>query len=251
MRYYTLGSGSSGNATLIICDDKLIMIDMGLSNNDIRNKLSLLGYSLNQVDYFLFTHEHIDHIRSAEYTNPEKRFSPLGVVALPIENILIPFNEYYLQDIKITVLPLSHDANTTVGFIIEYKEEKLVYITDTGYLNQKIMNYIINADYYLFESNHDVKMLMDSSRPYYLKQRILSDKGHLSNEEAAYYLLQSIGNKTKEVMLLHLSDIANDEEHAIQALHFEADKKGISLNNILIQCAKRYEITSFKVKHGN
>ena len=101
------------------------------------------------------------------------------------QRVVEPFETFQIAEMQITVLPLSHDAAHTVGYVIEAGGEKLVYITDTGYIRNDVKERIVNADYYIFESNHDIEMLMQTNRPVYIKRRIINDSGHLNNEDSA------------------------------------------------------------------
>ena len=103
--------------------------------------------------------------------------------------------------------------------MIKGYQETILYMTDTGYVSQKNMKYIDNLDYYIFESNHDVEMLMATKRPLFLKNRIYGDEGHLNNEYSANIMAQVIGNKTKEICLAHLSQEANTKEKALETYH--------------------------------
>ena len=94
----------------------------------------------------------------------------------------------------------------------------MVYITDTGYINVKYNDYLYNKNAYIIESNHDVEMLMNSSRPYFLKMRILGDEGHISNKDCSYYLKQFVGNETKNIVLAHLSENNNTQELALEEI---------------------------------
>src|SRR5699024_1080680 len=108
----------------------------------------------------------------------------------------------------------SHDAKGSVGFLITEDDNSIVYITDTGYINRKYFPLLENKNIYYIESNHDEKMLMDGPYPYYLKQRIISDEGHLSNDTTAKYLKKLVGDNTKYIILAHLSEHNNKEELA-------------------------------------
>ena len=116
-------------------------------------------------------------------------------------------------------------------------KETLVYVTDTGYMNYKNIKYITNADYYIFESNHNVPMLMETKRPFFIKSRILGDEGHLSNEVASETLCDIIGENTKQIYLAHISQEANTKEKAISTLYNKAKERDIDLNNIFINAA--------------
>ena len=112
-----------------------------------------------------------------------------------------------------------------------------MYITDTGYVNYKNIDYITNADYYIFESNHNVPKLMETNRPFYIKSRILGDEGHLSNEVASETLCDVLGNKTKQIYLAHLSREANTKEIALNTFYNTAKEKNIDLSNIFVNAA--------------
>jgi len=117
-----------------------------------------------------------------------------------------------------------------------------VYITDTGYISERIFKDIENKELYVFESNHDVEMLMNNPKyPHHTKIRILSDKGHLSNKDSAYYLSKIIGSKTKHIILAHLSEQNNKEELALEVLNETLKRKQIDFKNIYI--AKQNEKT--------
>ena len=242
MRFYSLGSGSSGNSTLIENEGHYILVDVGLTYKELLSKLNELNLCIEQIEAVLFTHTHIDHVRSIKYFNDEIRYGVGGNVCLPAKNYLIPYNNYSLFGLDIFVLPASHDSET-INFVIKSKEETLVYITDTGYISKRNLEYLVNADYYFFESNHDVKMLMESSRPVFLKQRILSDAGHLSNESASEYLMTLIGDKTKQIMFIHLSDIANTQEVCLNTFKNIAKKRNKDISNLNISCAERFAIS--------
>lgn len=242
MKFYSLSSGSSGNATLIENGGHYILIDVGITYKDLTTKLNELNININQIEAVLITHNHIDHARSIKFFNDEMRFGIGGYFSLPAKNYLCPYMSYRFIDLEVFVLPASHDIDT-INFVIKSSEETLVYITDTGYISKKNLEYLTNADYYFFESNHDVKMLMDSNRPIFLKKRILSDNGHLSNETASEYLMTLIGEKTKEIMFIHLSDVANTKDVCINTFNNIALKRSKDVSNIIISCAERHSIS--------
>ena len=142
-------------------------------------------------------------------------------------------DKFNINDVEIELLHTSHDAPASVGYIINYNDKSLVYITDTGYINRKILSRIENKDIYLIESNHDEIMLMDGPYPRFLKERVISDKGHLSNKTTAKYLSKLVGDKTKYVVLAHLSETNNTKEKALSEI--DLDK------NIEVLTADQYE----------
>ena len=129
-------------------------------------------------------------------------------------------------------------ANIYVGFIINQDDKSIVYVTDTGYINRKYLNKMVNKDIYIIESNHDEVMLMDGPYPRFLKERVISDTGHLSNKTTAKYLKKIMGDKTKYVLLAHLSEKNNTPEKALEAMiNEEIDKQA----RVLI--ASQYEMS--------
>ena len=139
-----------------------------------------------------------------------------------------------INDIKIDIIKTSHDTEDSVGYIINNQDKSIVYITDTGYINKKYFNILKNRDIYIMESNHDIEMLNNSSYPFATRQRILSDKGHLSNYDSAKYLSNFIGDKTKYILLAHLSDENNTEKLAYETLINRLNNESIHIENIII-----------------
>jgi phosphoribosyl 1,2-cyclic phosphodiesterase len=140
---------------------------------------------------------------------------------IPLSDFLETFDYCYytedtkINDINIRIIKTSHDAPDSVGFLLN---DNLVYITDTGYLNNKYIPELSNKSTYILESNHDIEMLYNGRYPYHLKKRIASDIGHLSNLDASNYLLKMIGNNTKNIILAHLSEENNTKEKALETL---------------------------------
>ena len=139
-----------------------------------------------------------------------------------------------IDDLNVTVIKTSHDTADSNGYVFSSLGKSIVYITDTGYINVRNFDKLKNKNIYVLESNHDVRLLREGKYPYYLQQRILSDKGHLSNKETAYYLSEFIGDKTKEIILIHLSEENNKPELALKTLLDTLDKKGVKVPSVLI-----------------
>lgn len=240
MKVCVLSSGSKGNTTYIETPKTKILIDCGNTSKYINNRLNELNVNSKEIDAILITHVHSDHIKGLETflkkCNPviymtEKMYPYLDYVT---NYQFIDSETFNIKDIKIEVIKTSHDAEDSVGYIINYKDESIVYITDTGYINKKYFPILTNRDIYIFESNHDIEMLNNGSYPFALRQRILSDKGHLSNYDSAKYLAKFIGNNTKKIILAHLSEENNTEELALETLKARLKKEKISFNNIII-----------------
>ena len=224
MKVIVLSSGSKGNTTYIETQTTKILIDIGNTCKYITEKLSTIGVTLGEINAILITHTHTDHIKGLKtftnnYSAPiyitEKMHPKIPYVKQYkyIESSLIT-----IRDIKINIIKTSHDAEDSVGYIINNNDKSIVYITDTGYINKKYHPMLSNRDIYIMESNHDVEMLNNGPYPFPLRQRILSDKGHLSNHDSAKYIGDFIGPKTTNIVLAHLSHENNTPELAKENL---------------------------------
>ena len=240
----TIASGSKGNCTIILCGDTNIIIDMGISYLTLKKSLEENSLSLDLFSGILITHCHKDHINglaslvkntSLSVYIPEEMYDSLKEY-VPKEKCNFIKDSFNINDVQIELIHTSHDAPSSVGFIINYYEKSIVYVTDTGYINRKYLNKMVNKDLYLIESNHDEVMLMDGPYPRFLKERVISDTGHLSNATTSKYLKKIVGPKTKYVILAHLSEKNNTEELALQATQEQLEDTSIE---ILI--AKQYE----------
>lgn len=215
MEFYILASGSKGNCSVIKTKETLIIIDCGMSWRYLENAFNQYNINYKQADALLITHLHSDHSSSL---GKFPKLTKYVTFDLEESNKIDFYQTFTIKDLTITPLPLSHDSPNTTGYLFQDKKEKLVYITDTGYLSKNNLSYLKNADYYIMESNHDPVMLLNTRRPTMLKRRILTDDGHLSNLASAIYLKDLIGDKTKEIVLAHLSLEANRPELAHRTL---------------------------------
>ena len=249
MRVKVLSSGSKGNTTYIECDNTKILIDVGNSCKYVVNKLKEFGIDGKDIDAVLITHTHSDHIKGLKvFAN---KFNPLIYVTKEmlsdlgyIDNYKVINNSSFkIKDIQINVIKTSHDALGSVGYIITGNDKSIVYITDTGYINNKYFDMLKNKEVYIMESNHDIEMLNNGPYPFRLRQRILSDKGHLSNYDSSRYISSFIGNKTRCVVLAHLSEENNTEDLAYNTLMERLNDNNQSVDKIII--AKQDEDTEF------
>ena len=242
MKISILASGSKGNCTYIETNSTKTLIDVGMSNLYIEKKLISLGINPNDINNVFITHPHVDHIAGLKVFikkhNPtvyltEKMYQELKS---DIQNYVIIEDKIIIDDLIIDYFKTSHDAIDSVGYIFKNNDKEFVYVTDTGYISLKNLKKITNKDFYAFESNHDVNLLMNNPHyPYQIKQRILGDKGHLSNNQCREYLKKIIGDRTKYVILAHLSEQNNDKELALNNLK--------DIKNIKIMIAMQNENT--------
>ena len=221
MRYLNVGSGSTGNSTIIYTAQATILIDCGVSRKRVVDCLQSIGRSLDDVNALLITHRHKDHTAHIDSfaALKERIYSgDAGVIDKQYQstNVLKSFQRIEIAGLAITALPTSHDAPDSMGYLLEdlANGRRLMYMTDTGYIPFKDLDYCHDCDFYLLESNHDPETLMRSDRNNWLKMRILSDKGHLSNQQCAHYLTLMVGKRTKEVALAHLSHECNTPQMA-------------------------------------
>ena len=240
MKVLVLASGSKGNSTYIEYKNTKILIDLGISSMSLNKKLDNINVTPDELDAILITHTHVDHIGGLK-TYIKKHETPIYLTNIMYDELdldipnptFIDSEILTINDIEIRVIKTSHDTNDSLGYIIKADKE-LVYITDTGYINKKYFKEIYDKNIYIFESNHDVEMLIDGKYPHYLKQRILSDKGHLSNKDSAYYLSKLTGQNTSHIVLAHLSEDNNTENRALECLYAALDKENKHIENIMV-----------------
>lgn len=239
MRFSVLASGSTGNAFFVEKDNQRILVDAGLSGKGMESLFQNINRSLSDVTAVLVTHEHSDHIKG------------LGVIArkykLPIyanektwkamENNIgeIPTAQKFVFDmetvksfggIDVESFGVSHDAAEPMFYVFHSEGKKIALMTDTGYVSDRMKGVISNADVFVFESNHDVGMLRMGRYPWSVKRRILSDVGHVSNEDAALAMSDVIGDHTKRIYLAHLSLDNNMKDLARMSVKQTLEEQG-------------------------
>lgn len=257
MQIVVLASGSKGNATYIKTPHTSLLIDAGISFRQITLRMLEHNLDIDTLDAVLITHEHSDHVKGLSHllkkTNAtiythQNTFNhlyenPKMLLSYTQFHSILAGKSFRINDLKITAINISHDALSAVGYLIEYDGKKLVYMTDIGYLPKTDYPLISNADMYIFEANYDVSLLFSSERPYYLKKRIDSVKGHMSNADAAYHLSRLVGDKTKTIVLAHPSDQCNTKACALETFTevFKSYEK--SLDNIDLIVAEQIKPT--------
>ena len=248
MRVCVLSSGSVGNATIIETEETCLLIDSGLTLKKLQELIKTQGFDENKIEHMLITHEHSDHIKGAGVAIRKWKLNCWATEqtleamyrkqtlrrGFEKANIVLKNTWYNIGDLMVMPVRISHDAVDPVGYMIKHGDKTLVYMTDTGYCTGEILKEIANADAYIFETNHNVEMLQMCDRPWMLKQRILSDVGHLSNEDAAYALSQLIGDRTKHIYLAHLSEVANLPDLALMTVEFILKEEQVNLERLNI-----------------
>ena len=240
MFFDVINSGSKGNATLVFTSQATFLIDAGIAASLIEEELNKFGKTLADIDAVLITHNHTDHIRNIKAFSPKKIYALERTVPGSLSNVIDINEPFKIKDTLITAFPTSHDAINPCGYLLENNGIRLAYMTDTGVYLSSNTSLIKNPDYLIIESNHDIQMLLHTNRPMELIQRIMSDYGHLCNEDSAFASLEIIGDKTKEIILAHLSEEANDPKVALAAYKKVFDYAGKRIEKYNVRCANQH-----------
>lgn len=222
LQYSILASGSTGNVTYLETPEHKILIDAGLSGKKIAGLMKQIGRDLSDVDSLFVTHEHSDHVQGVGvlarkygldvYANEgtwgamQKK---VGDIPVEQKHIFAPGKVLSLGDMDVESFSVSHDAAQPQFYQVHHDGKAFCVLTDTGYVSERVAKTIEDADAYLMECNHDMEMLRMGSYSWSLKQRILGDEGHLSNEDGANAMMSVIGNDTKQIYLGHRSQENN------------------------------------------
>ena len=260
MRMCSIASGSSGNCIYAGSETTHLLIDAGLNGKRTEQGLEKLGLSMREIDGIFITHEHIDHMQgigvlSRKYQIPiyctegtkrgilsDRR---IGAVDESLFQVVAADRKYTVKDMSVTPVRVSHDAAEPVGYTISYGKQKGAVVTDLGVTNDYIAEHLKGADILFLEANHDVNMLLAGPYPYPLKQRILSDRGHLSNEMAGALLARIWHDQLKAVVLSHLSRENNLPELAYETVRLEVTMSALPCKgrDLPLYVAKRDEVS--------
>ncbi len=232
----SIASGSSGNCICVGSDNTHVLIDAGISGKRIENGLHEIDLKTSEMQGILITHEHIDHIQGLGvlarrygipmYTtegtkNAILHSKSVGKIEEELFQVITPGIELSIGDLVIKPISISHDAADPVAYKIMNGDKSVAVVTDLGTYTQKIVDELQGLDALLLEANHDINMLQTGAYPYPLKQRILGDRGHLSNERSGQLLCELLHDHFGTVMLGHLSKENNYEELAYEAVRLE------------------------------
>lgn len=242
--FCSLSSSSSGNCHYIGSEKTKILIDAGFSGKKIEALLEGIDVKCGDINGIFVTHEHTDHIKgvgvlSRRYNIPI--FANEGTWAgmedalgkIKAENIRVINTDEYFNFNDLDILPVKtyHDANESVGYIINQGRKKLSIITDTGKLDQNIVHSMKDSDIYLVESNHDIQMLRNGPYPVYLQNRIRGDFGHLSNDYIAKIMQELVRGRGETILLAHISKDNNSPKTAFNEMAFKLMENGIDIKS--------------------
>lgn len=240
LQFSVLASGSTGNAIFVETEEHSFLVDAGLSGKQMEALFQKIDRDMGKLSGILVTHEHSDHIKGVgiiarKYNLPiyanEKTWDAM-------DNLIgqVPVDQKFTFDMEsiktfgsldIESFGVSHDAADPMFYVFHHDGKKLVLITDTGYVSDRMKGLISNAEAYVFESNHDVQMLRMCRYPWNIKRRILSDVGHVSNEDAAIAMSEVAGDRTKSIYLAHLSLDNNIKDLARMSVTQTLESRGI------------------------
>ena len=232
----SIASGSSGNCICVGNENTHVLIDAGISGKRIECGLNEVDLTSRDMQGILITHEHIDHIGglgvlARKYNIPIYatagtmeailQTKSIGKIEESLFQVIRPGETFQIGDLSINPLHISHDAADPVAYRITNDDRSVAVITDLGTYDQSLIDELQQLDALLLEANHDVKMLQMGIYPYPLKQRILGDRGHLSNERSGQLLCEILHDNLKSIMLGHLSKENNYEKLAYEAVRME------------------------------
>jgi phosphoribosyl 1,2-cyclic phosphodiesterase len=229
MEVHVLASGSAGNATYVHIGQARILVDAGISTRRIEQSLVKLGTSISELDGILITHEHRDHIYGLE-TLMKKFQIPVYATAKTWDSMYLRSRlpDGYCEELKPTLVlknvivepfRISHDAADPVGYCLYSENIKCSMVTDLGFVSEGVEQALALSDVLVLECNHDVEMLKQGSYPWYLKKRILSNHGHLSNLDAGWLLTRLERKHHTHVFLAHMSQKNNTPQMAESTIH--------------------------------
>lgn len=261
IRFCSLFSGSSGNCIFMEANGTKILIDAGLSGKRIIQALTSIGEQPSEISAILVTHEHIDHTRGVgilsrkfdipiyanenTWTSMEREIGPVNVKNKMYFDTGM---EFEIGNIQVKAFPIPHDAAEPVGYNFFAGNRKITTATDIGHVTKELLKHLEMSDLLLLESNHDIEMLKVGPYPWPLKQRILGDRGHLSNDMAAKVAAHMAEKGTTRILLGHLSKENNFPELAYQTVINVLEEKKIRVGaDIMLDVALRDSVGSFVV----
>lgn len=254
MRVCAIASGSSGNCVYVGNRETHLLVDAGISGKRIEQALLQMDVAPELLKGILITHEHSDHIQGIGvlarrygvplYGTAEtlcgmlKGKTNLGRIPEELLHEVKPGEVLWFDELMIRPYRVSHDAANPVCYTLEAEGKKAALVTDLGGYDEKIKEAVSGAQILYLEANHDVNMLLVGAYPYYLKQRILGERGHLSNDAAAKLVCEALHPQLKHVILAHLSKENNLPELAYETVRIElqaaARKRGMAVPELFV-----------------
>ena len=239
-----IASGSNGNCYYIGNENEAVLIDAGISGKQILSRLAERGLNATKIKALFITHEHGDHMRGARgvtkkmqipvYLTAKTQNGAYKNMRPDSPKFFTPDDEIAIGNFTVFSFMKNHDASEPCSFRIQYKNKDVGVFTDIGEACDNVKTHLQKCDTLFLESNYDEKMLWEGSYPYFLKERVASEVGHLSNDQAFELLENHAGNNLQCVFLSHLSKENNTPEKA-------ADRMKLLDKRIEVKLTSRYE----------
>lgn len=256
-RFISLASGSDGNCYYFEFQGKSLLIDAGIGGRTIKKRLTEFGIAIEEIDFILITHDHIDHIRhlgslterfklpvyTSEKIHNSLAFHPCTAGKMAASRkVMEKERRYEICGIGVTAFEVPHDGSENLGYMIEAGEETLVLVTDAGRVTEKMVEYARKATRLVLESNYDDHMLKNGPYPQVLIDRIKNGHGHLSNSQTAAALKDIYNDRLKQLLLCHLSSNNNTPELAFKESSTSLSDLGVALGkDVELICLPRKE----------
>ena len=265
--FFSLASGSSGNCYYIGTPSYGFLIDAGIGVRQIKKVLKEQGIEFEKILAVLITHDHADHIKSVGFLGENfnipiyatelvhagiRRSRYVEEVLTQSRRVVEKENPFFIKNFKITAFEVPHDSSDNVGYLVEFGDQTFVVVTDVGHITDTVKKYVCKANHLVIEANYDEEMLRSGTYPAFLKERVSSQSGHLSNRDAAEFLAANYTPLLKNIWLCHLSRDNNHPELAYKTVDLRLFQEGIRVGkDVSLVALKRMtpsEIYEFEAK---
>ena len=246
LRFISFGSGSSGNCYFLQTANEALLIDTGVGLRTLKKYAHDFGINLQNVKHILITHDHADHIKcvgsiSGEMHLPvyateivhngiDRNYCVARKISSDLRRFIVPGETYVLGDFCVKPFTVPHDSSDNVGYELIIQGISFCVMTDVGHVTEEMSQYINRAHYLVIEANYDCEMLSNGPYPQYLKNRITSGTGHLSNIQCGEAIVTNMSERLRHVWLCHLSQENNHPELARKTVETVARSRGIIVN---------------------
>lgn len=261
-KFFSLGSGSSGNCYYLGSNDSGILIDAGVGIRNVQKALREYGVSFDKIKAVLVTHDHADHIKTVgcfgdKYNIPIYATETVhlgiqrnrGVQAnlYQSKRVIVKETPFVIGDFSIMAFDVPHDSIENVGYRIEFEDQTFVLITDIGRITDTIREHASRANHLVIEANYDEYLLQAGRYPYYLKERISNGTGHLSNRLSAEFIGSIYNENLKNIWLCHLSQDNNKPEIAFKAVEEALISTGAEIGKgVRLEALSRYKVSGLR-----
>lgn len=258
-KFFSLGSGSSGNCYYLGSKEYGILIDVGIGVRTIQKSLREYGIPLEKIAAVLITHDHADHVKAVgafgdKYAIPiyatqtvhngiqrNKYINAQLITSKRVIEKEVPFN---IRNFEITAFEVPHDSLENVGYRIRFDKQTFVLLTDVGRITDTIRQYASEANHLVMESNYDEVMLQNGRYPYYLKERIISGMGHISNRLSSEFIASIYNERLENIWLCHLSQDNNHPELAYKSAEIALLDRGVKVGkDVRLEALSRRKVS--------